>query len=152
MKYLLNCAPDSYGSPEGETVVKTPTYSVPSSNYAAPAAPPPPTGYETAAAADDGGGSPKPESKPTPGPIYYKPVETGHDHEAGTYLYKPVESEAKAVAAPTTSYVSSSISVAGLCHCIEWNLGTKIDKDCAIGRTIIHGHEEAFKEHRKYLV
>ena len=57
-------------------------------------------------AADDSG--PKPKSKPTPGPYYYKPVETGK-HEAGEYLYKPVESEAAgAVAAPTTNYESSS--------------------------------------------
>ena len=112
----LNFAPDSYGSPESEPVVKTPSYSVPSSDYAPPA--PPSTGYESAAA-DYGVGGPKPKqpkSKPTPGPIYYKPVETGA-HEAGEYLYKPVETEsAAAVASPTTSYVSSSITVtAGLC-------------------------------------
>ena len=111
----LNFAPDSYGSPESEPVVKTPSYSVPSSDYAPPA--PPSTGYESAAA-DYGVGGPKPKqpkSKPTPGPIYYKPVETGA-HEAGEYLYKPVETESAAVASPTTSYVSSSITVtAGLC-------------------------------------
>ena len=56
---LLNCLPDSYGSPEGEPVAKTPTYSVPSSSYAPASsdyAPPPPsapvgppsTGYESA--------------------------------------------------------------------------------------------------------
>ena len=97
---LLNFAPDSYGIPESEPVVKTPSYSVPSSDYAHPA-PPPSTGYESAAA-DYGGPKPKqPKSKPTPGPIYYKPVETGA-HEAGEYLYKPIESEpAAAVASPS---------------------------------------------------
>ena len=39
--------------------------------------------------------------------LLLKSVEEG-SHEAGTYLYKPIESEAGAVAAPTTNYESSS--------------------------------------------
>ena len=81
---MLNCTPDSYGSPESGLVVKAPSlhdkpqhsqelYDKPqhtTGDYALPAAPDPPssTGYKSEA--DDGGRGPK--TDPTPGPYYYK--------------------------------------------------------------------------------